>query len=119
MLHPPPPSATNERTKAVVLDLAKQWRLLEEARLAHKTAVAQGAAALEKERTEHRATMQRETAAVAELKVRGSGNACAAGVCEGISWALWLRCWVGGRWVGWAPCVGRVPRPPPLRYFRR
>ena len=59
---------TDERSKAIVFDLAKQWRLLEEKRLAHRREVEADKARLQATRAEVNAARE----AVAALKVCGS-----------------------------------------------
>ncbi len=70
MLHPPPISTSNERTKAVVLDLAKQWKVLEEKRLEHRSTVAAEEQRLAEARASHEQLCKDETAAIQALKVR-------------------------------------------------
>ena len=107
-MHPAPASASNERTKAVVLDLAKQWKLLEEKRLEHRRAVEDDAVRLE----DQWAAVAAERAAVAELKVCGR-RACPA-------WVVRLRChvsYVAGRVgvVRHVPCAGTCNAPAACR----
>jgi hypothetical protein len=87
MLHPAPPSVKNERTKAVVLDISKQWRALEEARLEHRARVQEDArltdaarTALQADREELARETAKQQAAVSELKVRGRrwGGGCSS-----------------------------------------
>jgi hypothetical protein len=80
MLHPAPASVKNERTKAVVLDISKQWKALEEARMEHRAQVQQdqqqleaARTALATEREELAKDMAKQYAAVEELKVGGAG----------------------------------------------